>query len=454
MADLLEDSQVCAESLMRRWSVPAPAAAPIGMAATGPVELDLLRDGPHLLVAGSTGAGKSELLRSLVTGLALRHPPDDVAFVLIDYKGGAAFAGCAGFPHTVGLVTDLDGSLTSRALTSLDAEIRRRETLFAEAGVAEFEDFRRSPLSQQRRLARLVLVVDEFAYLAEEFPTFLSGLIAVAQRGRSLGLHLVLATQRPAGVVSAQIKANISCRIALRVTDAADSMDVIGTDAASRIPKNRPGRAVARLADGLVEFQTARAGLRPAPPAPITIRSLDPWHRAAAAALAPAAVADGVDDLQPLRAAMAEAVARLNRPLPERPWLPPLPTHLTSAELGREPAAAFHIRFGLVDDPAHQRQYALSHDLLTAGSVGFIGSPRSGRTSALHTVLGQACRQLDASQLHLYVVDCSGQNFRHFAPLPQCGAVVGPDDPNAIARLSPGWSRNSLPGNGYSPAWA
>ena len=115
------------------------------MAATGPVELDLVRDGPHLLIAGSTGSGKSELLRSLVTGLAIRHAPDDVAFVLIDYKGGAAFAECAGFPHTLGLVTDLDGHLTSRALTSLDAEIRRRESAFAEAGVADLDDYRRLP---------------------------------------------------------------------------------------------------------------------------------------------------------------------------------------------------------------------------------------------------------------------------------------------------------------------
>ncbi len=108
-------------------------------------------------------------------------------------------------------------------------------------------------------------MVDEFAHLAKELPAFLSGLIAVAQRGRSLGLHLVLATQRPAGVVSPQIKANVSARIALRVTDAADSTDVIGSGAASEISKDHPGRGFALLADGLIEFQTARIGRRPAP---------------------------------------------------------------------------------------------------------------------------------------------------------------------------------------------
>lgn len=433
LADLLEGSEVTAGSLSRRWSAPGPAATPIGMAATGPVLLDLLRDGPHLLIAGSTGSGKSELLRSLVTGLATRHAPDDVAFVLIDYKGGAAFAECAGFPHTLGLVTDLDGHLTSRALTSLQAEIRRREIAFAEAGVAELDEYRRSAWNESRRLARLVLVVDEFAYLAEELPHFLSGLIGIAQRGRSLGLHLVLATQRPAGVVSPQIKANISLRIALRVTDAAESHDVIGSDAARRISKNQPGRGFAQLADGLVEFQTARTGRRPVAPQAITVATLDSWNRPSEP---DAADTEAADEHQRLRAAMLEAVAELKRPLPERPWLPPLPTRLSTADLGQDEAAPFQIRFGLIDDPGRQRQCAASHDLITGGSIGFIGGPRSGRTTALHTFLGQACQQLDAARLHLYVLDCSGQSFRHFAQLPHCGAVVTRDDPRAVARLS------------------
>ncbi|MCW2525477.1 MAG: cell division-related protein, partial [Pseudonocardiales bacterium] len=158
----------------------------LGLAASGPFEIDLERDGPHTLIAGTTGAGKSELLQTFVAGLAVNCSPTDLQFVLIDYKGGAAFADCARLPHTTGLVTDLDGHLTERALRSLDAELSRRETLFADARTTDLTAYRLAEQHQQDPIGRLVLVVDEFAALAEELPDFVNGLIAIAQRGRSL----------------------------------------------------------------------------------------------------------------------------------------------------------------------------------------------------------------------------------------------------------------------------
>src|SRR6185312_9273348 len=165
------------------------------------------------------------------------------------YKGGAAFGACSSLPHTVGFVTDLDGGLAERALVSLTAELKRRETLLAHEGVADIDAYRNTG----QRLARLVIVVDEFASLAEELPDFVGGLVGIAQRGRSLGVHLILATQRPEGAVSADIRANTRLRICLAVAREAESRDVIDSTAATAISRTTPGRALVRVeTSGLV----------------------------------------------------------------------------------------------------------------------------------------------------------------------------------------------------------
>src|SRR4029453_8780524 len=146
--------------------------APLGRTAEGPVEIDLCRQGPHALIAGTTGSGKSELLQTLIAGLALNHPPDRCSFLLVDYKGGAAFAEAATLPHTVGLVTDLDSQTTARALRSLGGELTRREQIPAPPDAVDI-----AALPEEVALARLVIVVDEFATLAEELPSFVPGLI-------------------------------------------------------------------------------------------------------------------------------------------------------------------------------------------------------------------------------------------------------------------------------------
>ena len=207
----------------------------------GPLVLDLVADGPHLLVGGTTGSGKSELLRSMVAGLALSADPAHLAFVLIDYKGGAAFDRCAEMPHVAGMVTDLDDRLAERALVCLEAELRHREERLRAAGAEDLAAFRaRTGHAGGDPLPRLVVVVDEFATLAAELPEFLRSLVGIAQRGRSLGVHMVLATQRPAGVVTDDIRANTTCRIALRVTDRHDSNDVIDSPDAAASHANGP----------------------------------------------------------------------------------------------------------------------------------------------------------------------------------------------------------------------
>ncbi|MFD0467425.1 FtsK/SpoIIIE domain-containing protein [Nonomuraea thailandensis] len=250
--------------LAARWGERGSTEALIGVGPDGPFTVDLRLDGPHGLIAGTTGAGKSELLQTMICSLAVANRPDQLTFVLIDYKGGAAFKECVRLPHTVGMVSDLDGHLTQRALDSLAAEIRRRERLLAAAGAKDIEDY------TGPGMPRLVLIIDEFAALVAELPDFVAGLVDIARRGRSLGIHLILATQRPAGVVTADIQANTSLRIALRVTEPAESADVIDLPDAAHISKSTPGRCYVRSGVGAaVAVQTARVGGRsPAPSAP------------------------------------------------------------------------------------------------------------------------------------------------------------------------------------------
>ncbi|MBX6390206.1 MAG: cell division protein FtsK, partial [Frankia sp.] len=249
----------------------ASTAFPLGVGFDGPFVLDLVRDGPHALVAGTTGAGKSELLQTLVAALAAHNHPDELGFVLIDYKGGSAFHDCVRLPHTLGMVTDLDAALAARALESLAAELRRREEVLARVAAKDLAHYRalRAADPSLAPLGRLVIVIDEFATLVRDVPAFIPGLVSLAQRGRSLGVHLVLATQRPGGSVTADIRANTNLRIALRVTDTHESTDVIDTPDAAYVPAATPGRALVRLAArSSVPFQTAYAGGRYVPPAP------------------------------------------------------------------------------------------------------------------------------------------------------------------------------------------
>ena len=213
--------------------------APIGYQSNAPLSIDIRVDGPHALVAGTTGAGKSELVQSYVASLAATHSARRVTFLLVDYKGGAAFKDCVNLPHAVGLVTDLNTSEVHRALVSLEAELRHRERILNRAGAKDLLELER--MGHPEAPPALFLIVDEFAALAKEVPQFVDGVVDVALRGRSLGIHLLLATQRPAGVVTPQIRANTSLRIALRVADDEDSKDVVGINDAAGARSGHPG---------------------------------------------------------------------------------------------------------------------------------------------------------------------------------------------------------------------
>ncbi|MGY1592690.1 FtsK/SpoIIIE domain-containing protein [Geodermatophilus sp. SYSU D00708] len=410
--------------------------ATLGRTATGLATVDLCRVGPHALVAGTTGSGKSELLQTLIASLALAHPPDRCSFLLIDYKGGAAFADAASLPHTVGLLTDLDGSSTARALRSLSAELTRRETLLAAHGATDL-----TALSGSVPLARLLIVVDEFAGLAEELPSFVSGLVGIAQRGRSLGVHLVLATQRPAGVVSPEIKANSTLRICLRTTDEADSRDVLGTPAAARLPVDVPGRGLLRAGAGApVLFQAAQTPASAADP-----RSQGPRVRTLRWPSPGAEPVEqphgGPSELVRLATALSRHAAETGTPRPHRPWCPALPEVLRAEDLpagppAEEADAPSRLRIGLLDRPDRQVQEPLVLDLDRGGSWLAVGGARSGRTTFLRTVLAEAVAALPPDELHVHVLDHGGGALAAgVAGLPHTGTAVGGEDPLRTVRL-------------------
>ncbi len=428
------------DNIRARWADATHARSlrvRLGEGAADAVEIDLVADGPHGLIAGTTGSGKSELLRTIVAGLAADYSPAQVNVVLVDYKGGAAFDLCARLPHAVGLVTDLDEGLAARALRCLEAELIHRESVLRLAGaddIASFID------DDGEELARLVVVIDEFAALAKELPDFMDALVDIAQRGRSLGVHLLLATQRPSGVLKENIKTNTNLRIALRLLDKADSKDVIGTDAAASLARSTPGRALARVGPGeIVAFQTAqvsgiateRAGRAPMVRSPLVVA--DSGLDAPAAGNVPDAAGPAeATDLERLVVATRRA---WSGPAPRRPWPDPLPDAVLPEDV-ELPADANEddLVIGLCDEPARQRRRPFTWNP-GSGSLLLAGTSGSGISSALCAVALAAAEQSRPDDLHVYGIDFGNGGLGPLGPLPHCGAIIGASEIDRVVRL-------------------
>ncbi|WP_445527958.1 FtsK/SpoIIIE domain-containing protein [Streptomyces cyslabdanicus] len=440
---------------------PASTVFTLGAGYEGTLRLDLVKDGPHGLIGGTTGSGKSELLQTVIASLAAANRPDELTFVLVDYKGGSAFRECAELPHTLGMITDLDGHLVQRALASLDAELRRREQVLAEVEAKDHPEYRAKRARDPKLppLPRLILVIDEFATLVRELPEFVPGLISLAQRGRSLGLHLILATQRPGGSVSNEIRANTNLRIALRVTDRSESQDIINAPDAVSISPSSPGRALLRRGAGApVPFQTAWVGAERSTgaarekSAPRPVRGIElTWQRLSRPAELFALEEDGLlletvsaeeplTDLRALVEALGQAAGLLDDFVPQpSPWLPPLPEAVRAEDLPPvppvPPGALPLVPYALLDLPKLQQQRLGTIDFATFGHLYVIGSPRSGRTQVLRTVAGSAALVIPSSDLHVYGIDASGGGLAALEALPHCGAVVSRHDTERLERL-------------------
>ncbi|NUK42416.1 hypothetical protein HRW13_16410 [Streptomyces lunaelactis] len=329
--------------------------------------------------------------------------------------------------------------------------LKRREHILADAGAKDIEDYidllHREP--GRTPMPRLLIVIDEFASMVRDLPDFVKGLVNIAQRGRSLGIHLILATQRPSGVVSPEIRANTNLRIALRVTDASESQDVLTSPEAAGISKNTPGRAYVRLGQSsLVPFQAGRVGgrrpgaaSRAGIPAPWVVpvgwdqlgRPL-PARPRAAQRQSDEAITDLADLVDAIRGANQD----LNIPPQHSPWLPALTSRLLLEDLPAVGPGDYDlppVPYALIDLPADQAQQPLTLDLATLGHLHIAGSPRAGRSQALRTIAGALARAHSTADLHLYGIDCGTGALLALDALPNCGAVAQRTQPERVARL-------------------
>ena len=230
----LRDDPVMWRPIVAGWLDGAHTDVPIGTTAEGIATLDIAAQGPHALVAGTTGSGKSVLLQNWCLALAVRNPPDTLHFVFLDFKGGSAFNQLQGLPHTAGIVDDLDIRHAARAIVGLERELKRRERLVAEAGVSSIDRLGNAQPS-------IIIVIDEFHVLRQQLPDAIERFIRIASLGRSLGMHLIACTQHPLGQVHAEMKSNMALNLCLRVRDGMQSSELIGSSAAAGIPPTRPG---------------------------------------------------------------------------------------------------------------------------------------------------------------------------------------------------------------------
>ena len=439
-----------ADSIIERWrstSIDGPGrgdtrlSAPVGIANDEPFQLDLRRQGPHALVGGTTGAGKSEFLQSWVMGLAANYSAQRVNFLFVDYKGGAAFSECVKLPHCVGLVTDLSPHLVDRALGSLHAELHRREHLFNQLDAKDIIELEKRGSKETPPV--LIIVVDEFAALVQEVPDFVDGVVNVAQRGRSLGLHLILATQRPAGVITGNLRANTNIRVALRMADESDSSDVIDSTEAAFIDAIHPGRGFAKAGPGRsTPFQSAfyggqsteQHGPRTAVIRPLGIAAAEEWPT-------PPRERSGEDtnDLERLVTATKRAALVGQYPEPRRPWLPELPSELDlrDAELTRTDTA---LVFGTADMPSEQSQPPVAFHPDRDGNLAAFGGSGSGKSTLLRTLAitagaGIPNPENGSGPCHVYGIDFGSRGLQQLEPFSHVGSIIDGDDHERIERL-------------------
>ena len=444
--------------------------ATIGAGSSGErLQLDLKQAaeggmGPHGLIIGATGSGKSELLRTLVTSLALAHPPDELSFVFVDFKGGAAFADLEALPHTAGMITNLqsDLRLVDRMHAALHGEQERRQRMLREAGnvddVIAYRRLRERDASLPP-LPDLLVVIDEFGELLASRPDYIDLFVAIGRVGRSLGIHLLFSSQRFDEGRLRGLESHLRYRICLRTYSAVESKGVLGTPDAYILPPE-PGLGYLKVDTSVYErFQAtlvaepraARTtpGARRAVVVPFggggrtTAAELGPVPSKQAEPAAAPVVSPGTDDLRRIVGRLCDAWTA--GPV-HQVWSPPLEPLVALDAVATTPAfwqragspapAQISATVGTVDLPREQRTEPLVLDLAgTAGHLAVVGAPQSGKSTLLRTLVLDLARTHTPAELQVLAIDLGGGLLRGLGALPHVGAVAGKADRELVQRI-------------------
>lgn len=435
--------------LKERWNtskVYESMAAPLGVRGDGSIlALDIHEKahGPHGLVAGTTGSGKSEIMQSFIVSLATLYHPYEVGFILIDFKGGGMANQFKNLPHLNGAITNIDGKQINRSLSSIKAELLKRQSLFSEYEVNHIDDYIRlyKEGTATIPLPHLILIVDEFAELKSEQPEFMKELISTARIGRSLGVHLILATQKPAGVVNDQIWSNSRFKLCLKVQDKSDSNEVIKSPLAAEI--REPGRAYLQVGNNEIFelFQSGYSG------APAQVEGIDEKTSFEISEVAldgrkTVVYKQGKNKNVGADSQLDSLVKRISefcneegiRKLPDI-CLPPLAEVIPIPKF-EKPADTNEIiiPIGIYDDPMKQRQIKANINL-TEENVAICGSSQSGKTNLLQTVIRTIAENYDPSEVVFYIMDFASMAMRNFDSLVHVGGVATSDSPEKVRNL-------------------
>lgn len=399
--------------------------------------------GPNGIVAGMVGSGKTEAIQSWILSMAVHFSPQDVNFVLVDFKGTGLLQPFENLPHIAGMISNLDTNI-GRKLKALSTENERRLRLFKDAKVATI-------LEYPGPLPFLFVIIDEYAQFKQAFPDYVQPVEELFRLGRAQGIYMILMTQNPTGIVTDQMEKNVGFRLCLKVADAANSKEMIGRPDAAGI--RNPGRVFIKMTqdETVTEFQSFYCG------APYRPFAKNPLLKAA-----PIAVVDlmgrreiyddaATTEFRSDKCEVNAVVEHLANYASEhqftpvyRIWTEDLPRRLALDQLeepmfdgqtwhdGQEPGVVL----GLVDDPAGQRQYPLRFDLNSCGHIALYGAPGSGKTTFLQTLAMSACRSASPENISLYMMDFGGWSLNMFQSFPHVGEIANDNEEEKIHKLA------------------